>query len=1128
MPIDIATGAVYLEYEDVNIPGKVDLVWDRHYNTALLERQTGPLGRGWTSRYFATLTRKPGEYEFFTPEGAVESFLDPDAVVEGGGIVRNFGAFLEIFKSRDRYVVRSWDVESGEIWQYGFNPGPAEKPWQLSTIEDVTGQALDLAYDRTGRLVSVRQHLENRALVLTWNSADRIDNLQLQDPDGRRHPVARYEYDDTGALSAAFDALGNADRFEYDRQGRLSREIAKHGGVFSHRYDDKDRCVLRTGLDRYDEKRLRYLDAARTTEVTDSTGAVFMYRWLPDGQIESEWDPLGAETKTGYDDYARIVSKATPGGATTLYEYDEQGNRNKIVDPVGNTYLLEFNDSHQPTTLTDPNGNLWQRHFDRSNRLVASTDPFGARWTVQYDEQGNLITLTNPRGHSRSFRYRDGVLTEDTDWIGNPTRLAFDPFGRVATETDPLGATIRYGYDAVGNLIRAFLPDDAQIQAFYNAGGDLVRLVDPEGRVTVRRFGPCGRLLERVDPNGNKVAYGWGTEPDRLEKVINERGEVYRLFYNEAGYCTREVSFDGREYQFGYDLAGWCVKTTNGAGETIEIGRDPLGRIVSQALPDGSVARYAYDKLGNLVEAINPECAVRLERDGVGRLVREVQGDHWVGYAHDALGEITRMETDLGLRVDYDLDPNGFWKSLRTGEGHAMQFSRDAAGREVERRLPGGLSLAQRYDPLGRLIEQRLARRGHGGYDTSGWGEPNANALVQRGYSRDASGLVQTIDDRNSGKTSYAYDPGERLLQVLRDRGPSERFEYDATGNITRAVTEGRDGVEDAAFEYGLGNRLLRKGTTRYEYDAQGRLVCKAGDTDSPTLGIWQYEWDALDQLRSVIRPDGEVWRYGYDALGRRVRKTGPGEEVRFVWKGNVPVHELSGEGEHCTCWLFEQDSFIPLAQIKKGDIHSVITDHLGTPQEMVDRFGRIVWRLRSKAFGETLFEGAEEVSCPFRFQGQYLDSESGLHCNRFRYYDPDAGRFVSQDPIGLLGGKNLYQYVTNPTGWIDPWGLEECGGGTRVRHYTNRKGSNAIEQDGIIRARDNNRVYLELASKKPLNQIDAETKFQINPGRGRDYIETDVDNSRLEMIKNPRYGTEELTVKGDLPLENATITRRR
>jgi hypothetical protein len=110
---------------------------------------------------------------------------------------------------------------------------------------------------------------------------------------------------------------------------------------------------------------------------------------------------------------------------------------------------------------------------------------------------------------------------------------------------------------------------------------------------------------------------------------------------------------------------------------------------------------------------------------------------------------------------------------------------------------------------------------------------------------------------------------------------------------------------------------------------------------------------------------------------------------------------------------------------------------------------------------------------------------------------------------------------------WIDPWGVA-CGGTTRVRHYTNRKGSNAIEQDGVIKAKDHGRVYVEPANKKPLNQIKAEDKYGIKKGRGGDYIETDVPTEKLEWIKNPAYHAEELTIKGDIVLsKNAKIVQR-
>ena len=102
--------------------------------------------------------------------------------------------------------------------------------------------------------------------------------------------------------------------------------------------------------------------------------------------------------------------------------------------------------------------------------------------------------------------------------------------------------------------------------------------------------------------------------------------------------------------------------------------------------------------------------------------------------------------------------------------------------------------------------------------------------------------------------------------------------------------------------------------------------------------------------------------------------------------------------------------------------------DYLGTPLAAHYAKGEAVWTAEYEAWGrisnETVSDGLK-ADIPFRFQGQYYDEESGLHYNRFRYYDPAIGRFVSQDPIGLQGGLNIYAYVPNPILLVDPFGLD-------------------------------------------------------------------------------------------------------
>ncbi len=121
----------------------------------------------------------------------------------------------------------------------------------------------------------------------------------------------------------------------------------------------------------------------------------------------------------------------------------------------------------------------------------------------------------------------------------------------------------------------------------------------------------------------------------------------------------------------------------------------------------------------------------------------------------------------------------------------------------------------------------------------------------------------------------------------------------------------------------------------------------------------------------------------------------------------------------------YEQES----GPFGKDEIAFYQCDHLGTPQELTDHDGKVVWSAQYKAWGqakEAISEAARTAGIwnPVRFQGQYFDEETGLHYNRYRYYDPEGARYITADPIGLLGGTNAYQYAPNPTSWIDPLGL--------------------------------------------------------------------------------------------------------
>ena len=182
------------------------------------------------------------------------------------------------------------------------------------------------------------------------------------------------------------------------------------------------------------------------------------------------------------------------------------------------------------------------------------------------------------------------------------------------------------------------------------------------------------------------------------------------------------------------------------------------------------------------------------------------------------------------------------------------------------------------------------------------------------------------------------------------------------------------------------------------------------------------------------------MWRYSYDPFGRRIGKTciqrGSKQHrqitnVNYLWSSNLlsEEHRIYADGtEQTVAYHYEQDSFRPIAQEVDGKLTYIVTDHLGTPKELLTEAGDMVWSARHELWGKvTAHQQAandDTHECLLRFQGQIEDKESGFYYNRFRYYEPDSGNYACADPIGLQGGLTTHRYVGNPNGWIDPLGL--------------------------------------------------------------------------------------------------------
>ncbi|MBZ0332560.1 RHS domain-containing protein, partial [Halomonas sp. ANAO-440] len=502
-----------------------------------------------------------------------------------------------------------------------------------------------------------------------------------------------------------------------------------------------------------------------------------------------------------------------------------------------------------------------------------------------------------------------------------------------------------------------------------------------------------------------------------------------------------ETGPDGREQRYAYDAAGQLIERTevsrhglDGQALAIRYEYDASGRLTARLLPatehaPASTERYQWRADGQLGSVGNDQVEVTFAYDAAGRPIGEHQRHHAIG--DDAAWQWQHQQrltaTGAPQASRYGELPELAWHTYGSGHLHGLSapglglelaLEPDALHRETQRRLssagqPQPLILERGYTELGQL--DRLSLRGPG------------SAKGEQHYRYDALGRLSF---RSSGQGSsspiiaYTYDPAGRLIASQHgDR--AHRYPLDAAGNRLNAQP-GEPARPNAA------NQLNELDGSRYRFDGAGNLIEREQpDGERLTLG-----YDGANRLVQLTRTSAagttSEASYRYDALGRRIAKTvrhddGITATTHYGWDGDRLVHEAK-ENQRTTV-VYEPGSFVPMLRIDQAghdapkQISAYVTDALGTPMQLVTPRGDTLWQAQPDDWAAVTNEQGRAAQ-PIRFQGQWHDDESGLYYNRHRYYDPQQGRYISQDPIGLKGGRNLYGYVTNPTGMVDPLGL--------------------------------------------------------------------------------------------------------
>jgi RHS repeat-associated protein len=530
--------------------------------------------------------------------------------------------------------------------------------------------------------------------------------------------------------------------------------------------------------------------------------------------------------------------------------------------------------------------------------------------------------------------------------------------------------------------------------------------------------------------------------------IVNEKGERRETTLDLNGVVRRIASFDGRVERFKVDPMERLIEHIDADGRRTRYERNSLGQIVAVTYADGSSASFSFDARGQLTSAKNGAVQLDYELASTGKPLRERQtvagAPIEMEFGYDVMRRRVRASATSGYDVAIDRDSAGRWNSVSVGGDVVTSHEYDPVGREVRRHLAGGATLETGFTPIGDVAMRRLVgpagSRSHQEPEELG---PLARvkAVIEKRFIYQANTWLASRYDNRQGSVEYGYDLQGRVLSATRSGNAATKFAYDACGNVL---------PQGELRSYGLGNRLLRAGDVDYKSDAQGRIVEKVRTLSDGARERTTYEWDGAGNLKRVLLPDGQRVDFDYDPFARRFRKRvfarNPRNgtyrvirDVRYVWNGAQIAQEIVRQPSRGTdavmaerIYLYDPDG-APMAHVHIEDKSRVtryyVTDHAGTPEQVVDQRGSLVGELTRDVWGVThqkVIEVAtrEATTTPHRFRGQWEDEETGLCYNRYRYYDPSTGRYLSPDPAARLPDANEFRYGTSPINDVDPLGL--------------------------------------------------------------------------------------------------------
>lgn len=926
--------------------------------------------------------------------------------------------------------------------------------------------------------------IERNELLVSYGYTDSGQLQEVLDATGQ--VVRHFSYTEEGYLKRHQLASGAVREYEWERYTipekrplpvRADGTPYRLPPLLEPQPDHEWRVIRHWGSDG-EEYKFEYNLEEGETLVTDGLGRIDRYSWGPLYDVYKHVDSLGncwqAEIIAG-----QLIKRTDPQGGEWQYSYDDIGRLIETRDPLGRSERISYlRHWALPVQVTDGAGRTRRYGYDAHGNLLWEQDPLGRSTQYQYNPEGRVTRVTDALEKTKHLGWNTrGQLLSYRDCSNNQTLYHYDLNGRLSESINARGEQTHFRYDARGYLIESERPDGRIDRYEVDTAGQLTRYIDPAQKKLQFRYDRSGRVVERLDAMGHSVRFRYDTY-GRLVQLTNENDESYRFCWDKLDRLVAQQDLDGSGRIYEYNVLDEVTSltqipspyeqpplsdnapSTRATSIRHDFQRDAVGRLLRKRTEDGTTD-YSYDAADNLLSITFMDTQGQKQQleytyDPLGQLLSETNSAGVLRYRYDELGNLQTLTLPDQRELNHLYYGSGHLHQINLNGRVISDFERDTLHDEVLR-TQGSLITRTRYDNSGRLASKAIHYRDapievlpllEKAYRYDASDNLVAEVLTQtqrRGFSNVVSAENAHIEQfigrfhdlphtgkSYTGANRYGYDPNEQLQTTHQSRPhwqatQVEDFKYDKAGNLF-------DGPKlNGLIKH---NRVLVYQDKRYRYDRFGRLCEKRIGNN----WVQYFEYDAEHRLVCVEQyRSGERERvvFAYDPLGRRVSKEvyqkdipEPRRRVLFHWQGLRLLQEVQSGAASLYVYA-SPDNYEPLARLdgKPGSeaIHYFHTNLAGLPEQLTDYEGNAIWRSDYQGWGK----GRDEWNSPaqareqnLRYQGQYLDRETGLLYNTFRFYESDSGRYIQPDPIGVSGGINLYQYSPNSIAWIDPLGL--------------------------------------------------------------------------------------------------------